>query len=204
MRRSTPSSRPSPAMVVAVVALFVALGGSAAALSGKNTVDSGDIINAEVKGKDVKDDSLTGTDILESSFDSSALGYGITSVSYNPNEAATEYVPGLGSSFGPASATESSVDLMTALEPLVARDLRVRIEGGVPGTGNLWTITLRADGVSTGLSCSIVGAVFASVCTDSDPSSTVLSGSHLALEVVPVGGPNPASVMDIAFRYGPS
>jgi hypothetical protein len=189
-------------MVVAVIALFVALGGSAAALSGKNTVDSGDIINAEVKGKDVKDDSLTGTDILESSFDSSALGYGITSVSYNPNEAATEYVPGLGSSFGPASATESSVDLMTALEPLVARDLRVSIEGGVPGNGNLWTITLRHDGVSTGLSCSIVGAVATTVCTDSGPSSTIASGSHLALEVVPVSGPNPASVMDIAFRYG--
>jgi hypothetical protein len=219
MRRSATSSRPSPAMVVAVIALFVALGGSAAALSGKNTVDSGDIINGEVKSKDVENNSLTGTDILESSLgpvpnaadaatldslDSSDFGYGITSVSYNPNEAATEYLPGLGSSFGPASATEPSVDLMTALAPLIATDLRVEIQGGLPGNGNNWVITLRDDGVSSGLSCTIVGAVSTTVCTDTTPSSAIGPGSRLALEVVPVGGPNPASAMDIAFRYGPA
>jgi hypothetical protein len=37
--------RPSPAMVVALIALFVALGGSAAALSGSNTVFTDDIAN---------------------------------------------------------------------------------------------------------------------------------------------------------------
>jgi hypothetical protein len=65
-------------MVVALIALFVALGGSAAALSGSNTVQTDDLgpgsqvtapdvaANA-VNGSDVVDNSLTGADILESS-----------------------------------------------------------------------------------------------------------------------------------------
>jgi hypothetical protein len=69
-------SWPSPAMAVAFVALLAALSGTAIALPGSNTVDSGDIINGQVKGKDirnnavtakkVKNDSLTGLDINES------------------------------------------------------------------------------------------------------------------------------------------
>jgi len=47
-------------MVVALIALFVALGGSAAALSGSNTVFSDDIVDNEVKTADVRDDTLTG------------------------------------------------------------------------------------------------------------------------------------------------
>lgn len=80
--------RPSPSMVVATIALFAAFGGSAAALKGKNTVNSGDVINNTLKsndlkngvavrtqdvvdgtltGADVADDSLTGDDVDESS-----------------------------------------------------------------------------------------------------------------------------------------
>jgi hypothetical protein len=78
--------RPSPAMGVAFVALLAALSGTAVALPGVNTVDSGDIKNGQVKNKDirknavtskkvkngsltgadVKNDSLTGADINES------------------------------------------------------------------------------------------------------------------------------------------
>jgi len=45
--------RPSPAMVVAFVALLAALSGTAVALPGKNTVDSGDIKKANVKTSDI-------------------------------------------------------------------------------------------------------------------------------------------------------
>jgi hypothetical protein len=45
--------RPSPAMVVAFVALLAALSGTAVALPGKNTVDSGDIKKANVKKSDI-------------------------------------------------------------------------------------------------------------------------------------------------------
>lgn len=44
---------PSPAMVVAVIALVAALGGSAIALQGKNSVKSNDIAPGAVKGKDI-------------------------------------------------------------------------------------------------------------------------------------------------------
>jgi hypothetical protein len=45
--------RPTPALVVAVIALAVAATGVATALPGKNTVDSGDIANGQVKKKDL-------------------------------------------------------------------------------------------------------------------------------------------------------
>jgi hypothetical protein len=83
-KRSVRRYRPTHGTVVAYLALFVALGGSATALSGRNSVDSGDIINGQVKTQDVANDTttaalqgkdisnanggtLTGNDILESS-----------------------------------------------------------------------------------------------------------------------------------------
>ena len=68
---------PSPAMAVAFVALLAALSGSAIALPGKNTVDSGDLKKNAVKtsdiaknavtGKKVKNNTVKGADVLESS-----------------------------------------------------------------------------------------------------------------------------------------
>jgi hypothetical protein len=74
------SRRPSPAMIVALLALFVALGGSSYAAVkigardiqrgavgtraiANNSIRSADIRNATVSGVDVKDDSLTNADI---------------------------------------------------------------------------------------------------------------------------------------------
>ncbi len=52
-------ARPSPAMVVALIALFIALGGTAVALSGKNTVQSDDIgPGAQVKAADIANDAV--------------------------------------------------------------------------------------------------------------------------------------------------
>jgi hypothetical protein len=79
--------RPSPAMAVAFIALLAALSGTAVALPGKNTVDSGDIKRGAVKrsdvgrnavtgakvrngsltGADARNESLTGADVVESS-----------------------------------------------------------------------------------------------------------------------------------------
>jgi hypothetical protein len=81
----TTSRRPSPALVLSMIALFVALGGVSYGLAGKNTVTSDDIVNGAVKSKDLKnsgvkskdlntgsvktsdvaDDALTGDDINE-------------------------------------------------------------------------------------------------------------------------------------------
>jgi len=64
-------------MAVAFVALLAALSGTAIALPGTNSVDSGDIKNGQVKGKDigknavtgkkVKNGSLTGADVRDNS-----------------------------------------------------------------------------------------------------------------------------------------
>jgi hypothetical protein len=61
--------RPSPALVVALAALFVALGsGAYAAVSlDRNDVKSKHIKDSEVKSVDVEDDGLTGADINEAS-----------------------------------------------------------------------------------------------------------------------------------------
>jgi hypothetical protein len=50
--------RPSPGLVIAVIALFAALSGAAFALPGKNSVDSGDVKKNTLKGKDIKESTL--------------------------------------------------------------------------------------------------------------------------------------------------
>lgn len=72
--KSTPTrGTPSPSLVISILALFVALSGSAVALTGKNRVDSNDlrknvvhtknIQNGAVKGGKVADESLSGADL---------------------------------------------------------------------------------------------------------------------------------------------
>ena len=63
MRQFLAGRRPSPAMAVAFVALLAALSGTAVALPGKNTVDSGDIKNGAVGTKDIKNDAVATKDI---------------------------------------------------------------------------------------------------------------------------------------------
>ncbi len=50
--------RPSPALVVAMIALVAAMSGAAAALPGKSSVNSGDIKDGAVKATDIKDDAV--------------------------------------------------------------------------------------------------------------------------------------------------
>ena len=74
-------ARPSLSLVISIVALVVALSGVAVALPGKNTVNSGDVVNNSlkstdlkngggVKGVDVANNSLSGADIKEASLGS--------------------------------------------------------------------------------------------------------------------------------------
>ena len=55
------------ANLISVVALFVALGGGAVALEGKNSVDSGDVKNDTLKSVDIKNDALKGVDVKDES-----------------------------------------------------------------------------------------------------------------------------------------
>lgn len=68
--------RPSPAMVVALIALFVAMSGSAVALSGSNTVNSGDIINGQVKSPDIATGHVRSGDLGNSSVTTAKISDG--------------------------------------------------------------------------------------------------------------------------------
>lgn len=52
---------------IGYVALFFAMSGGAVALQGKNTVDSGDIINQQVKSADIRNDNIKPRDIRDDS-----------------------------------------------------------------------------------------------------------------------------------------
>jgi hypothetical protein len=54
------------ALVISIIALFVAIGGVAGALPGKNTVNSGDVKKNSLRSGDLKNDGVTGTDVKES------------------------------------------------------------------------------------------------------------------------------------------
>lgn len=79
--------RPSPAMLVAIIALVVAASGAAVALPGENRINSGDVRNNSLRGVDLKNNKVTGRDVRESSLrqvPSAANGVkGIATISAN-------------------------------------------------------------------------------------------------------------------------
>jgi hypothetical protein len=113
-------SPPSPAMLVALLALFVALGGSAVALKGKNRVDSGDIKNGQVSSKDLKDGSATGADVADGTIGGADIGDGsiggaeIEDGSLSGADLANDSVNG-------ADVDEASLDLPAEVTPISAR-----------------------------------------------------------------------------------
>src|ERR671918_1951296 len=72
--RSNPMKRrlraPSPSMVVALIALFVSLGGSAYAVA---TIGSDDIINGSIRNPDLKDGTLRGQEAKREGFGGGAI-----------------------------------------------------------------------------------------------------------------------------------
>ncbi len=100
--------------VLAVAALFIVLGGTAVALPGKNTVDSGDIRNKTVKTKDIAkqavtekklaDNAVTGAKADEASFQGLVKGdgrqrtvsYTVDAVGFLPQSITLAEVPTMG------------------------------------------------------------------------------------------------------------
>jgi hypothetical protein len=57
--------RPSPAMVIALIALFLGLGGTATALNGRNIIFSNDIAPGQVKKPDVGRDAVGKSEVID-------------------------------------------------------------------------------------------------------------------------------------------
>jgi hypothetical protein len=150
--------------LLGLIAIFIALGGTAIALPGRNTVDSGDIENRQVKAQDlarrsvtraklrpgsidsskVVDDSLTGRDIDESTLDLTA----------NPTQRTTvispaELTPSLSGEpeinlsfnrpavfFNPSTDNRVGATLAVPADRLPGSNLQVSVVWDANGTGN--------------------------------------------------------------------
>jgi hypothetical protein len=148
-------------MALAFIALLAALSGTAVALPGKNSVDSGDIKNKQVKGKDlannavaakkVKNGSLTGADIKDDSLTGSDV-----------NESTLGQVPSAANADNATNATNASnantVGGKTASELDQPRAFaRIEVAGDVdePNTSGLTDADVTSGG--TGLYCYELG-----------------------------------------------
>lgn len=100
--------RPSPAMVVALISLFVALGGVGYAAA---TIGSAQIKNNSVKSTDIKNNSLLGKDIRNSTIKSRDVGRNALTGS-DINESKLGVVPSAGSA--KQASTAGSVAGITA------------------------------------------------------------------------------------------
>ena len=120
--------RPSPALVISLVALFASLGGVSYGLATgsvnsreilNNTVRSKDVRNETVKGKDVRDDSLTGAEVDESTLGQvpSAATAGTASPTGNAGGDLTETYP------NPAIAADAVTGAEVADDSLTGADI---------------------------------------------------------------------------------
>jgi hypothetical protein len=103
-------ARPSPALVISLVALFVSIGGigyAATTITGKNvkngSLTGADVKNSSLTGKDVKNSSLTGKDIKNNSLTGSDV-----------LESKLGKVPSAGTADTASSASISKVQIVTA------------------------------------------------------------------------------------------
>ena len=86
---TAPTSRPSPALLVAVIALVAALAGSAVALPGKNKVDKNDIKKGAVTKKAIKKGAVTKKALKSGAVTEGKLAdAAVTAAKIGPHEAA--------------------------------------------------------------------------------------------------------------------
>ncbi len=165
MLRRLLARRPSPAMVVALIALFVAMGGTATALQGRNTVFSDDITNGEVKSPDIRTGHVRSPDISNNNGvrstdvrDDTLTDGGLQGVDIAPDALTGADID--ESTFrttptGPAGGQLEGGYPNPALAPLVvgsaqlertyAVDVTVSVPGGVEGNGDYVTRGATAE-----------------------------------------------------------
>ncbi|HEX7058629.1 MAG TPA: hypothetical protein VF176_02130 [Solirubrobacterales bacterium] len=152
MTRKTRSFRPSPALVIGCMALFLAMTGSALAI-GKNTVRSAQIVNGTIRTVDLRDNAVTSVKVADASLSADDLG----TDSVNSDEIAENAVASpevaqdslTANDLGAASVASSEV----ADQSLTANDLGL----DSVGAGELGTVTVRtnSEAIAAGASGSV-------------------------------------------------
>lgn len=195
------------ANVMATVAVFIALGGGAYAVSldsvkSKHIVDdeikSQDIRDGRIKGEDVKDDNLTGVQIDEATFDPGELP-GTSGFAAQIRDlgggGTTEY----GAAVGISEAAASMATVQMAGRAGMGMDIQgmtVHLDTA-PGSGESRTFSVVRRGVpdgtilTTSLECTISeGERF---CTDDDDQEWNLNANLFAIEIESVGAGLPTT-----------
>jgi hypothetical protein len=171
-------------MLVAVLALFVALGGTAIAVK-RNSVGSKQIKKGAVRSVDLKNDGIKGKDVDEDTL--AGVGQG----------AVIGRINGLTSApleFGSPSGTSSSVppaamEQVEFVSPVagIASSLTVHLTNAPPGD-SAREFFLTINGESSDLACGIAGG---SDCTSGARTATVKQGDRLAIAEQTEAAPPP-------------
>jgi hypothetical protein len=201
--------RPSPALVISLIALFAALGGAAWAAKAvkKNTVVS----------KSIKTDAVTRSKIADNAVDSariqdgsialadlgagvqSAVGSGIWMAHASQNNTATQFMVVNGGDNDNTTGLENNfVQVIPSGGPaVVASSLDVRLDAAI--TAGSRKFTLRSNGNDTGLSCTInIGNSSCSAAAN----VTLAAGQFTSIKVDNAAGVNPAAAdAGTSIRY---
>ena len=167
MTSKTRSFRPSPALVIACVALFAALTGSAIAAGvGKNTVRSPQIVNGTIRTVDLRDNAVKAGKIAPDAVDTTEIAEnGVESSDVAPDTLTAD-------DLGPASVTSSEV----ADQSLTADDLGPNSVG----SSELQAGSVRASELGTIIQVSNSTGIAANASTGVSVScpagTTVISG----------------------------
>jgi hypothetical protein len=133
--------RPSPAMVVALVALFAALTGTAAALHGKNSVKSDDIKNGQVKSQDIGKNQVKSRNIGKGQVKNGDLATkAVTPSKTNLTKSSTVAAANVTAATSPTDLGGPSVQVKVPSGALVAIYAKAQIS--VTGSGNNGNVRL--------------------------------------------------------------
>ena len=107
--------RPTPGTVIALIALFVALGGTAEALHGHNSVKSDDIANGAVKGPEIAANAVKSGKIKNKEVKGSDIGTGAVGSDELRNRAVSPAKTGVVKAAGVASSNATTAAAPTDL-----------------------------------------------------------------------------------------
>lgn len=174
---------------LAMLCLFLILGGGTAYALGANTVKSKHIVDGQVKSADAQDDGLAGVDIDEDSLTlppDTQTFFGAT----GGNVGSGAFI-GAPSDVGAYSDASEGVVTSPAPGAMTATDLVVSLSEP-PGIPNTRTLTLRVNGADTTLSCTVVPT--SNFCEDSGEAVAIDKLNLITLRGTADGTPTPAIV----------